>query len=158
MIVSVRLAEIIITGFHVPYVVFTAQSFEHGVQDRVLDDVPVDLFSSVDFCHLGDDRRQTQGGVVCQRHVSNLCHGENTERQLKSSKLQSVYRRHGSPDLVGVETVVYDGADEVQVQGPHLPDLPGGVLEGGETHVVVNFIQVSTVEGIELEMKKKNES
>lgn len=53
---------------------------------------------------------------------------------------------------------MYDAADEVQVQGPHLPDLPGGVLEGGETHVVVNFIQVSTVEGIELEMKKKNES
>lgn len=50
---------------------------------------------------------------------------------------------------------MYDAADEVQVQGPHLPDLPGGVLEGGETHVVVNFIQVSTVEGIELEMKKK---
>lgn len=44
----------------------------NGVQDGVLDDVPVDLLSRPERRQLGDDRGQTQGGVVCQRHVTYL--------------------------------------------------------------------------------------
>lgn len=49
-----------------------AEPLEHGAQDGVLDDILVELFSSADSCQLGDHRRQTQGGVVRQRHVANL--------------------------------------------------------------------------------------
>lgn len=54
------------------YLSLAAKPLVHGVQDGVLYDILVDLFSSLDNCQLGDHRRQTQGGVVCQRHVTNL--------------------------------------------------------------------------------------
>lgn len=50
--------------------------------------------------------------------------------------------------LVGVETVVRDGADEVQVGSLHVSDPSGGLLESCETHVEVDLIQVATVEGV----------
>lgn len=53
--------------------------------------------------------------------------------------------------LIGVEAVVYDGADVVQVQSGHVFDSPGGVLESCQTHVKVDLIQVSAVKRVELE-------
>lgn len=44
----------------------------YGVQDGVLDDVPVNLLRCADRRQLGDYCGQAQGGVVAQRHVSDL--------------------------------------------------------------------------------------
>lgn len=49
-----------------------AETFVDGVQDGVLDHVLVDLLSDPACRHLTDHRGQTQGGVVCQRHVADL--------------------------------------------------------------------------------------
>ena len=46
---------------------------------------------------------------------------------------------------------MHDGADVVQVERLHVSDPPGGVLERHQAHVEVDLIQVSAVEGVELE-------
>lgn len=50
--------------------------------------------------------------------------------------------------LIGVEAVVDEGADVVQVKSAHLSDPAGGILKGCQTHVKVDLIQVSAVESI----------
>lgn len=50
--------------------------------------------------------------------------------------------------LIGVEAVVDEGPDVVQVKSSHLCDSPGGVLKGCQTHVKVDLIQVSAVKSI----------
>lgn len=50
--------------------------------------------------------------------------------------------------LIGVEAVVDEGKDVVQVKSAHLCDSPGGFLKGCQTHVKVDLIQVSTVKSI----------
>lgn len=62
-----------------------------------------------------------------------------------------MYLHHISAYLIGVEAVVYDGADAVQVQSRHVFDSPGGILESRQTHVKVDLIQVSTVKCVKLE-------
>lgn len=56
--------------------------------------------------------------------------------------------------LIGVEAVVDDGADVVEVQGGHSFHFPGCFLESRQTHVKVDFIQVSAVKSIKLEEKE----
>ena len=56
-----------------------------------------------------------------------------------------------------MEAVVHDGADVVQVQSRHVSDPPGGVLESRETHVEVDLVQVSTIEGVQLEKASEGE-
>lgn len=51
---------------------FAAKPFNDSVQDGVLHDVLVDLFSGLHGHQLGDYSRQTKGGVVSQRHVTDL--------------------------------------------------------------------------------------
>lgn len=65
----------------VPNLCLAAKPLVHSVQDGVLYDVPVDLLSRPDYCQLGDHRRQTQGGVVCQRHVPDLHQKEGERRE-----------------------------------------------------------------------------
>lgn len=63
-----------------------AKPLVYSVQDGVLDDVLVDLLSSPDRCQPGDHCRQRQGGVVCQRHVTDLHQkegGSGEERRIK---------------------------------------------------------------------------
>lgn len=56
----------------VPDLCLAAKPLVYSVQDGVLYDVSVDLFSSTDRWQLGDHCRQRQRGVVCQRHVTDL--------------------------------------------------------------------------------------
>lgn len=57
------------------YLCLAAEPLVHSVQDSVLHNVFVELLSGFDCCKLGNDCGHTQGGVVCQRHVTNL-HGK----------------------------------------------------------------------------------
>lgn len=50
-----------------------------------------------------------------------------------------------------METVVHEGADIIQVQGLHVLDSLGGLLESSQAHVEVDLIQVSAVERVQLE-------
>lgn len=58
--------------------------------------------------------------------------------------------------LVGVEAVVYKRADVVQVQGAHAVHPPGGFLEGRETDVEVDFVQVSAVKCVQLQERTRD--
>lgn len=51
---------------------FAAKPLDDSVQDGVLHDVLVDLFSGLNGHQLGDYGTQTKGGVVSQRHVTDL--------------------------------------------------------------------------------------
>lgn len=53
--------------------------------------------------------------------------------------------------LIGVETIVHDSADVVQVQSLHAFNSSGGVLERRQTHVKMDLIQVSTVKRVQLQ-------
>lgn len=56
-----------------------------------------------------------------------------------------------------MEAVVYDGVDVVQVQSLHVFDAPGGALKSCQSHVKVDFIQVSTVKRIKLERASREQ-
>lgn len=45
---------------------------------------------------------------------------------------------------------MHDGADVVHIQRLHLLYTTGGVLEGDQTHIKVDLIQVATVKRIQL--------
>ncbi len=68
------------------YLCLAPKPLVYSVQDGVLHDVLVELFSRTDRCQLGDHRRQTQGGVVRQRHVTNLHQRREGERREEISK------------------------------------------------------------------------
>lgn len=77
------------------YLGLAAEPLEYSVQDGVQYDVLVDVLSSVDRGQLGDHSGQTQGGVVCQRHVSNLhwrgrTEGEKNQKDNKKKALSSL--------------------------------------------------------------------
>ncbi len=150
----------------VPNLGLAPKPLVHSVQDVVLYNVLVDLLSNPDRCKLGDHRRQTQGGVVCQRHVTNLHQKEGwrggesagNENPLKLWILVwTAYWYHTSAHLKGVEAVVYEGADVVQIQSGHVFDSPGGILESRQTYVKVDLIQVSTVKCIKLEKESRKQ-
>lgn len=63
-----------------------AKTLEHGVQEGVQDDVLVGLLSDAERSQLGDHGGQTQGGVVCQRHVTDLHQGTRWEEEQGSVK------------------------------------------------------------------------
>ena len=56
--------------------------------------------------------------------------------------------------LVGVEDVVEDGVDVGHVQRRHGLDVPRGVLEGHQTHIEVDLVQVAAVKRIQLHRRE----
>lgn len=121
----------------------------------MLDDVLVDPFSGPRDGQLGDDSGQTQGGVVSQRHVADLpFRGKGRVSDGRARPLSSPCRTVFSACLVGVEAVVDEGADVVQVERSHLGDPPGGVLKGCQTDVEVDLVQVPAVKRVQLETRR----
>lgn len=78
--------------------------------------------------------------------MSPICGSEGKEGE-QFSRLANHMDRV-SAYLVGVEAVVDEGTDVVQVKRAHLCDSPGGVLKGCQAHVKVDLIQVSAVKSI----------
>ena len=90
-----------------------------------------------------------------RRGEDNQTDDENLLRVKLSVKTACQY--HISAHLIGMEAVVYDGADVVQVHSGHVFDASCGVLESRQTHFKVDLIQVSTVKRIKLERASRKQ-